>query len=125
MRANAHAGTVTKITVDGDVVSVYDVLISFTSDGENIWVANWSENTISKVGPGGADVGKFPVGMLAFDFILDRLSELPFTLNFDGEHVWIAKSGHGPVSCKQLDGVTIGTYPVGLAQRAPLTTAHR
>ena len=99
--------------MDGDVVGVYDVLIAFTSDGENIWVANWRENTLSKVGPDGADLGKFPVGMLAFDFILGRLGELPFTLTVDGEHVWIAKSGHGTVSRKQLDGVTIGTYPVG------------
>ena len=110
---NAHADTVTKISVDGDVVGVYDVLIAFTSDGENIWVANWRENTLSKIGPDAADLGKFPVGMLAFDFILGRLGELPFTLTVDGEHVWIAKSGHGTVSRKQLDGVTIGTYPVG------------
>ncbi|MAX19293.1 MAG: hypothetical protein CL709_05470 [Chloroflexi bacterium] len=99
--------------MDGDVAGVYDVPIAFTNDGENIWAANWRENTLSKVGPDGADLGKFPVGMLAFDFILDRLGELPFTLTVDGEHVWIAKSGHGTVSRKQLDGVTIGTYPVG------------
>ena len=113
MRSQCPCDTVTKINVDGDVAGVYDVPIAFTSDGENTGVANWRRNPISKVGPDGADLGKFPAGMLAFDFILDRLGELPFILTFDGEHVWIAKSGHGTVSRKQLDGVTIGTYPVG------------
>ena len=49
MRSQCPCDTVTKISVDGDVAGVYDVLIAFTSDGENIWVANWIENTLSKV----------------------------------------------------------------------------
>ena len=130
--ANAHADTVTKISVDGDVVGVYDVLIAFTSDGENIWVANWRENTLSKVGPDGADLGKFPVVMLAFDFILDRLGELPLTLTVDGERVWIAKSGHGTVSRKQLDGryhwnISRGVWPSErrLRRRIAMSDKHR
>ncbi|MCH7800328.1 MAG: hypothetical protein IIC24_02180, partial [Chloroflexi bacterium] len=114
--ANAQADTVTKISLDGEVIGVYDVgdvPIAFTSDGENIWVANWRENTISKLAPDGTDLGKFPVGMLAYDFLRDRLGELPFALTFDGEYIWTANSGHGTVSRKNLDGVTIATYPVG------------
>ena len=114
--ANSVDHTVSKLALDGTVVGAFPVgqgPIALAFDGKNIWVANWRENTLSKVGPDGADLGKFPVVMLAFDFILDRLGELPLTLTVDGERVWISKSGHGTVSRKQLDGVTIGTYPVG------------
>ena len=47
------------------------------------------------------------------DFARDRLAEMPVSLTFDGKYIWSANSGHGTVTRKTMDGVTIETYSVG------------
>ena len=92
-----------------------DVPIAFTTDGENIWVANWRENTISKLSPDGEELARLSAGQIPYDFVTGGLGELPFGLEFDGSHIWIANAGHGTVNKMNLDGVVEATYPVGAA----------
>jgi len=73
-------------------------------DGANIWTANFSDNTVTKVRTtDGAVLGTYPVG------------KLPNGVAFDGASVWVTNQQDGTVSRLQAsDGTTLGTYPVGL-----------
>ncbi len=86
-------------------------------DGENIWVANGGDTTVTKLAQDGAQLGNFTVGTG------------PFALAFDGESIWVANSGVDPlneevqpgtVTKLAMDGIVLGTFPVG---KAPVSLA--
>jgi hypothetical protein len=117
-------------------------------DGSNIWVANFSDGTLTKLRAGdGAVLGIFLVGAsadgLAFDganiwvsnynentvtklrasdgTILGSfpVGQKPQLLAFDGDNIWVANSGDGTVSeLRASDGLTLGTFRVGVGPYA-------
>src|SRR5262249_9088235 len=71
-------------------------------DGVNMWVANFSDNTVTKLGPDGTVLGTFPVG------------SKPWALAFDGASIWVTNRGDGTVSRLRASyGAALGTFPVG------------
>ncbi|MBV8902857.1 MAG: hypothetical protein JOZ22_04410 [Acidobacteriia bacterium] len=72
-------------------------------DGDNIWIANESDNTVSKLqASSGAILGSFSVG------------SGPRALAFDGANIWVANYGGNTVSkLRGVDGFTLGTFNVG------------
>lgn len=85
-------------------------------DGQDIWVANSIDHTVSRLARDGTISGTFPVGTG------------PFALAFDGENIWVANSGietpgseplePGTLSKLALDGTVLGTYSVGMMPSA-------
>ena len=72
-------------------------------DGTNIWVANWNDDTVTKLlASSGAVVGTYPVG------------NSPDGVAFDGTNIWVANSNYNNVT-KLLasSGAVVGTYLVG------------
>ena len=71
-------------------------------DGENIWVANSSGNTVTKIRASDAVVlGTFPVG------------SSPQDVAFDGTNIWVANlSSNNVTKLRASDGQLLGTFPV-------------
>ncbi len=77
-------------------------------DGANIWVANSSNNNVTKLlASTGATLGTYPVG------------SNPVAVTFDGANIWVANASSNNVT-KLLasTGAIVGTYNVGLSPRA-------
>jgi collagen triple helix repeat protein/IPT/TIG domain-containing protein len=74
-------------------------------DGANIWVANGSSNTVTKLrASDGANLGAFAVG------------QLPARVAFDGANIWVANRGSDNVTkLRASDGSNLGTFAVGTA----------
>jgi outer membrane lipoprotein-sorting protein len=72
-------------------------------DGANMWVANFSSNTVTKLrASDGANLGTFAVG------------NAPWRIAFDGANMWVANSGSGSVTkLRASDGANLGTFTVG------------
>jgi hypothetical protein len=70
-------------------------------DGANIWVANTTSNTVTKVRAVDAVVlGAFPVG------------NNPTKLTFDGANIWVSNSSTTTVTkLRASDGAPLGTFP--------------
>src|SRR5690242_18204714 len=69
-------------------------------DGTNIWVANNTVNTVTKLRPSdGAVLGTFPVG------------RSPNWLAFDGTNIWVSNFTESTVTkLRASDGVAQGTF---------------
>jgi len=81
-------------------VGKYPYEVAF--DGAHVWVANYGENSLSKIDIVTNAVAAVPVGTN------------PRGVAFDGEHIWVANSGDNSVS--KIDIVTnavVETVPVG------------
>jgi hypothetical protein len=78
---------------------------SVAFDGANIWVANSSDNTVSKLrASDGANQGTFAVG------------SFPLAVAFDGANIWLANFRDKTVSkLRASDGTALGTFPLGIA----------
>ncbi len=74
-------------------------------DGENMWVANYTDGTVTKIhASDGTNLGTFNVGTF------------PFGIAFDGANIWVANPGDNTVSkLRASDGKTLGTFGVGKA----------
>ncbi len=72
-------------------------------DGENIWVANNAENSLSKLRPSdGTTLKKFATGAS------------PFALAFDGANIWVTCGPDATVQkFRASDGFLLGTFPAG------------
>lgn len=70
-------------------------------DGENIWVANNSDATLTKLrASDGARLGDFPV-------VPD-----PWKLLFDGANIWVSSyKGHKVMKLRARDGANLGEFP--------------
>lgn len=86
-----------------------------TSDGDNIWVTNASDDTVTKLrASDGVTLGTFPVGLY------------PLFLTFDGANIWVGNnsgdrpgaSGDSVTKLRASDGANLGTFDAGLAPRA-------
>ena len=56
-------------------------------DGAHIWVANWQDNTVSKLrASDGVELGRFPVG------------DGPTAVAFDEAHIWVTNTKDNTVS---------------------------
>ena len=73
-----------------------------TFDGENVWVANWVDNTVMKIRAcDGLLLGTFPVG------------SAPDDLTFDGTNIWVINEIATTVTkLRASDGAFEGTFPV-------------
>jgi len=73
-------------------------------DGANVWVANFADNTVSKVRvTDGAVLGTFPAG--GFE---------PYGVTFDGANVWVSNLDRGTVTkLRASDGKLLTTVTVG------------
>jgi uncharacterized protein (TIGR03437 family) len=73
------------------------------SDGVDIWVANQTDNTVTKLSAStGAAIGTYTVG------------SRPTSLVFDGAHIWVVNAADNSVTeLLASTGATVGTYPVG------------
>ncbi len=71
-------------------------------DGENMWVANSGDNTVTKLRAyDGANLGTFPVG------------SNPQALAFDGANIWVGNNGDSTVTkLRASDGANLGTFPL-------------
>ena len=74
-------------------------------DGANIWVANNTSNTVTKLrASDGATLGTFAVG------------SQPVGVAFDGANIWVANEGSNTVTkLRASDGATLGTFAVNIA----------
>src|SRR5205807_9820265 len=74
-------------------------------DGENIWVANRSSNTVTKLkAVDGQVVGTFRIG--------GGIS--PNGVAYDGANIWVTNYGSGNVTkLRRTDGVVQGIFAVG------------
>jgi len=73
-------------------------------DGFNLWIANYSGNTVTKLR---ASDGK----VLA----TTSVGPNPYGVAFDGTYIWVTSSGSGTVSKLQVgDGSVLGTFAVGV-----------
>src|SRR5271163_1910807 len=82
------------------------------SDGVNIWVANQTDNTVTKLlASTGATVGTYAVGLRPISFV------------FDGVNIWVTTSTFtnggvnptgGLTELLASTGVTVGVYTVGI-----------
>ena len=81
-------------------VGAYPVAIAF--DGSNIWVANQSGNSVSKLRMSdGALLGTYPVG------------NGPVGIAFDGANIWVAnRYGNSVTKLQASDGSILGTFAV-------------
>lgn len=73
-------------------------------NGANIWVANGSDNTVSKLRPsdGAVLVGSIPV------------ETTPASMAFDGANIWVGNYTSGTVTKLQAsDGAVLGSFPSG------------
>src|SRR5258706_8754336 len=77
--------------------------LNFAFDGANIWVANTSDSTVTKLrASDGERLGNFPVGAN------------PWYLTFDGENIWVANdNGSSVTKLRASDGALLGTFPTG------------
>ena len=105
--------TVSKMSVDGDVVGVYSVgnrprALAF--DGENVWVANGGDNTVMKITPEGDLLNIIRIGT-------GRTA--PSGLLFDGEFIWVAASWGNNITKLNLDGEVVKTVPIPGAHPSP------
>ena len=75
-----------------------------TFDGANIWVANRSSNTVTKLrASDGAVLGAFAVG------------SAPFGVAFDGANIWVANvNGNNVTKLRASDGTSLGVFGVGI-----------
>lgn len=82
--------------------AVGDAPVGVAFDGAHIWVANNSDNTVTKLrASDGAEVGTFPVGFG------------PTGVVFDGAHIWVTNFGANTVTrLRARDGTETGTFPV-------------
>ena len=75
---------------DGTVLGTFPVGAlpqSVVFDGVNIWVTNFSSNTVTKLrASDGALIGTFPTG------------QFPEGVAFDGSNVWVVNAGSNTVS---------------------------
>ena len=73
-------------------------------DGANIWVANWNDDTVTKLrASDGSLVGTYNVNANA-----------PDALAFDGANIWVANYESDTVTkLRASDGSLLGIYPVG------------
>lgn len=86
--------------------------VGLAFDGACIWVANASDNTISKMlANDGTRLGTFAVG------------NEPTELAFEGANLWVTNQGANTVTkLRASDGTTLGTFPWALPLRAWLLT---
>ena len=72
-------------------------------DGENVWVANNGDNSVTKLRASDcAILGTFPVG------------DGPLALAFDGANIWVANHNSNNVTkLKASDGTVVSTFAVG------------
>ncbi len=82
--------------------------VSVAFDGMNIWVANYGENSVTKlIASTGALVGTYAVG------------KYPDAIAFDGANIWVANSGDSSVTkLVASTGALVGTYAVGKNPKA-------
>src|SRR5947208_7500891 len=75
--------------------------VGLAFDGENMWVANFNDNTITKLrASDGMSLGTFPVG------------QSPTGLLFDGTNVWVANLNDDTLmKIRPSDGAILGTFP--------------
>ncbi|MGC8493956.1 MAG: hypothetical protein ACP5SH_19715 [Syntrophobacteraceae bacterium] len=99
------AGTPVSANVPGIGIAPYGVAY----DGTNIWVANYSRDTVTKLRAGdGSLVGTYKVPG-------------PWGMAFDGENIWVASYSGGTVTkLKAANGALLGVYAVGVNPRAVL-----
>lgn len=99
--ANAIAGTVTRVTQDGQVladVPVGEGPLALAFDGSSLWVANKEGKSLVQVDPRASKV----------EMTLDLEGE-PLALIFDGRSLWIALGGLGQVIQVDPQSASIGT----------------
>ena len=72
-------------------------------DGQNIWVTNGGDDTVTKLRPSdGTVLGTFNVG------------SQPYGIAFDGANIWVVNSGGNNVTkLRASDGKELGTFNVG------------
>ncbi len=77
--------------------------IGVAFDGANIWVANFNNNTVTKLrASDGFNLGNFPVG------------SAPFGVAFDGANIWVTnQSSNNVTRLRAIDGANLGTFAVG------------
>src|SRR5438046_1661829 len=77
--------------------------LGVVSAGADIWVANSSDNTVTKLrAADGALLGTFPTG------------SLPVRLAFDGNNIWVTNNvGATVTKLRESDGALQGTFGVG------------
>jgi len=117
--------------------------LGIISEGENIWVSNSGDDTVTKLrGSDGFLLGTFPVkngpAYLAFDgssiWVADSLSNnvtklrasdgtleanikvgaTPYGMAFDGANIWVTNYSDASVTkIRVSDDTVLGTFPVG------------
>ena len=77
--------------------------LALLSTRVNIWVANLTDNTVSKLrASDGANLGAFATG------------SVPVNVAFDGANIWVTNAGDStPTKLRASDGANLGTFPVG------------
>lgn len=81
-----------------------------TFDGVNIWVANCTNDTVTKLlASTGAIVGTYSVETS------DGYYKCPEGIVFDGTHIWVANADHTVSKLLASTGVQVGTYSVALS----------
>ncbi len=98
----------------GTISFAKEVAIGITNygvvyDGANIWVANYPDNTVTK--------------LRAADGALRAVYKVPgpWGMAFDGRNIWVANySGDTVTKLRAADGALMGIYPVGVNPRAVL-----
>ncbi len=73
-------------------------------DGADIWVANYSDDTVTKLlASTGAVIGTYNVGTG------------PFAVAFDGQNIWVVNTGSNVTVLQASSGNLVNTYSVGNA----------
>ena len=85
--------------------------IAIDSEG-GVWVSNSLSDNVTKVSPGGIDLGTFAVG------------DQPAGILFDGANIWVANSLDDTViKLRPADGAVLGTFSVGPPGSEPVGLA--
>lgn len=111
--ANEIAGTVSKVSVDGEILADIDVgegPIALTTDGTSLWVILKGDHALIRMDPGEAAV-------------LDAvpLDGEPSAITFDGTNLWVALRDTGqlarinPSNPSDLQRLDLGSAPADLA----------
>ena len=110
--ANLSDNTVLKVRAsDGAILGTFAVgsrPYGVAFDGTDIWVANQSSSTVTKLDPSGTTLGTFAVGTF------------PSYVAFDGTDIWVTDTGNATVTKLSLAGaklfnVKVGSRPDGIA----------
>lgn len=108
---SAGNGAITVLSSSLEVMATYTtdpVPQSILFDGQNVWVGNTEDSTVTKMDVDGTVLGNFDI------------EGVPLALGFDGTSIWVAGSRAGVLTRLSLDGETLsvlgaGTNPVALA----------